>query len=343
MKVTSFTAYASSVGRPQRCSHLTRVGQAAVGVAIAVVVGLSHAQTPSFPNRPIHFVLGAPAGGGGDAVARVFSQHMAGTLKVPIIIDNKPGASGNIGADAVAKAAPDGYTVLFAYTGHTINPALYKALPFDTFKDFKPVAHLISAQSVLLVRDALPATTLRELVAAAKAKPEGLTFATLPGTIHFLAGKLLEQAAGVRFVMIGYKGTPPAMNDLAAGQVDFMFNTVLAAQPMIKSGKVRALAVTGKTRTRQLPGVPTATEAGFPELAAEGWYGILVPAATPPHIIEALNRAAQAALADPAVRERLAAMDATPIGGSPEAFDRFIRQEARRWEAVIRKAGISAE
>lgn len=328
----------------RKIRHLiTRIAQASVALSVCVVVGLTHAQTVSFPKRPIHFVLGAPAGGGGDAVARLFAQHMAGTLKVPIIIDNKPGASGNIGADTVAKAAPDGYTVLFAYTGHTINPALYKALPFDTFKDFKPVAHLISAQSVLLVRDALPATNLRELVAAAKGKAEGLTFATLPGTIHFLAGKLLEQAAGVKFVMIGYKGTPPAMNDLAAGQVDFMFNTVLAAQPMIKSGKVRALAVTGKTRTKQLPSVPTATEAGFPELAAEGWYGILVPAATPAPIVDALNRAAQAALADPVVREKLNGMDATPLGGTPEAFDRFIRQEAVRWESVIRKAGISAE
>lgn len=296
-----------------------------------------------YPSRTIRFVLGAPAGGGGDALARLFAQHMAATFKVGVIVDNKPGASGNIGADAVAKASPDGYTVLFAYTGHAINPALYKTLPFDTFKDFKPVAHLVSAQSVLLVRQGLAATNLRDLVGQAKAKPEGLSFATLPGTIHFLAGKLLEQTAGVRFVVVPYKGTPPALNDLASGQVDLMFNTVLAAQPMIKSGKVRALAVTGKTRTRQLPDTPTAIESGFPELAAEGWYGILVPAATPADVVESLSRAAQAALADPAVREKLAGMDVTPIGGTPDAFDRFIRQEATRWESVIRRSGISAE
>jgi tripartite-type tricarboxylate transporter receptor subunit TctC len=322
---------------------LLRIAQSLVGIAIVMTASLGHAQTNSYPSRPIRFVLGAPAGGGGDALARLFSQHMAITLKVPIVIDNKPGASGNIGADAVAKAPADGYTVLFAYTGHAINPALYKALPFDTFKDFKPVAHLVSAQSVLLVRNSLQTANLRELVTMAKAKPDGLSFATLPGTVHFLAGKLLEQTAGVRFVVVPYKGTPPALNDLASGQVDLMFNTVFAAQPMIKSGKVRALAVTGKTRTKQLPNVLTTTEAGFPELAAEGWYGILVPAATPAHIVEALNRAAQAALADSVVREKLAGMDTMPIGGTPETFDRFIRQEATRWEAVIRKAGISAE
>jgi tripartite-type tricarboxylate transporter receptor subunit TctC len=322
---------------------LTSIAKSSVGFAMGIAVSFGHAQTPSYPNRPIRFVLGAPAGGGGDALARLFSQHMAATLKVPIVIDNKPGASGNIGADMVAKSPADGYTVLFAYTGHSINPALYKALPFDPFKDFKPVAHLVSAQSVLLVRSSLPTANLHELVTLAKTKPDGLTFATLPGTVHFLAGKLLEQTAGVRFVVVPYKGTPPALNDLASGQVDLMFNTVLAAQPMLKTGKVRALAVTGKTRTRQLPSVETATEAGFPELAAEGWYGILVPAATPTPIVEALNRAALAALADPAVRERLASMDTMPIGGTPEAFDRFIRQEAKRWEGVIRKAGISAE
>lgn len=297
----------------------------------------------AYPSRPIRFVLGAPAGGGGDALARLFAQHMAATLKATVVVDNKPGASGNIGTDAVAKSAADGHTVLFAYTGHAINPALYKSLPFDTFKDFKPVAHLVSAQSVLLVRNTLPATNLRELVAQAKTAADGLSFATLPGTIHFLAGKLLEQTAGVRFVVVPYKGTPPALNDLASGQVDLMFNTVLAAQPMIKSGKVRALAVTGKARTRQLPDVPTAIESGFPELAAEGWYGILVPAATPAEVVDALNRAAQAALADPVVREKLASMDVTPVGGTPDVFDRFIRQEAARWGVVIRRSGISAE
>lgn len=296
-----------------------------------------------YPSKPIRFVLGAPAGGGGDALARLFAQHMAGTLKATIIVENRPGASGNIGADAVAKAAGDGHTVLFAYTGHAINPGLYKSLPFDTFKDFKPVTHLVSAQSVLLVNPSMPAAGLRELVAMAKAKPDGMSFATLPGTVHFLAGKLLEQTAGVRFVVVPYKGTPPAMNDLASGQVDLMFNTVMAAQSMVKAGKLRALAVTGKTRTKQLPDVPTAAEAGFPELSAEGWYGILVPAGTPAEVVGALNRAAQLALADPAVRDKLASLDATPIGGTPEAFDRFIRQEATRWESVIRRAGISAE
>ena len=316
-------------------------------VAAAMLVGTAAPMVAlaadAYPSRPIRFVLGAPAGGGGDALARLFAQHMATTLKATIVVENKPGASGNIGADTVAKAPADGHTVLFAFTGHAINPALHKTLPFDTLKDFKPVAHLVSAQSVLLVRDSLPATNLRELVAQAKAKPEGLNFATLPGTIHFLAGKLLEQTGGVRFVVVPYRGTPPALADLAAGQVDLMFNTVLAAQPAIKTGKVRALAVTGKTRTRQLPDVPTAIESGFPELAAEGWYGILVPAATQPDVVAALNRAAQAALADPAVREKLAGMDVTPIGGTPDAFDRFIRQEAARWEAVIRRAGITAE
>jgi tripartite-type tricarboxylate transporter receptor subunit TctC len=312
-------------------------------VFCAAATTISAKATEPYPSRSVRFVLGAPAGGGGDALARLFAQHMAGTLKATVVVDNKPGASGNIGADFVAKAPADGHTVLFAYTGHAINPALYKTLPFDTFKDFKPVAQLVSAQSVLLVRQALPAVNLRELVAQAKAKPDGLSFATLPGTVHFLAGKLLEQTAGVRFVVVPYKGTPPALNDLAAGQVDLMFNTVLAAQPMIKGGKVRALAVTGKARSRQLPDVPTAIEAGFPELAAEGWYGILVPAATPANVVEALNRAALAALADPAVREKLAGMDVTPMGGTPEAFDRFIRQEAARWEGVIRRSGISAE
>jgi tripartite-type tricarboxylate transporter receptor subunit TctC len=296
-----------------------------------------------YPNRPIRFILGAPAGGGGDVFARLFAQHMAATMKANIIVENKPGASGNIGADTVAKAPADGYTVLFAYTGHSINPSLFKSLPFDTLKDFAPVAHLLSAQSTLLVRQSLPANNMRELVALAKAKPESLSFATLPGTIHFLAGKLLEETAAVRLVVVPYKGTPPALNDLAAGQVDMMFNTVIAAQPMLKTGKVRAIAVTGKTRTKQLPDVPTTTEAGFPELAAEGWYGILVRTGTPVEMVLALNRAALAALADPLIRDKLAGMDVTTVGGTPEAFDRFIRQETARWGGVIKRAGITAE
>jgi tripartite-type tricarboxylate transporter receptor subunit TctC len=297
----------------------------------------------AYPNRPIRFVLGAPAGGGGDALARLFSQHMAATLKTSIIVENRPGASGNIATDQVAKATPDGYTVLFAYTAHAINPALYKALPFDTFKDFKPVVQLASAQSVMLINPAVPVATLSDFVILAKNKPGGLNFGTLPGTVHFLAGKLLEQTAGVRFVTVSYKGTPPAMNDLAVGQIDFMFNTVLAAQPMLKAGKVRALVVTGKSRAKQLPDIPSAAQAGFPELSAEGWYGLLVPAGVPSEVVSSLNRAATAALADPVVRDKLSAMDVTGIGGTSSDFDRFIRQEATRWEAVIRRGGISAE
>lgn len=322
------------------CKRRIALLAAAVGALGLPTVALA---AEPFPSRPIRFILGAPPGGGGDALARLFAQHMGATLGTTIVVDNRPGASGNIGADAVAKAAPDGHTVLFAYTGHAINPALHKSMPFDTFKHFQPVAHLVSAQSVLLVKPSLNVRSVSDLVAMAKAKPEGLSFATLPGTIHFLAGKLLEQSAGVRFVVVPYKGTPPAMNDLASGQVDLMFNTVAAAQAMVKSGKVRALAVTGKSRASQLPDVPTSGEAGYPELAAEGWYGILVPAGTPSEVVIALNRAALATVADPAVQAKLASMDATPIGSTPEAFDRFIRQQHARWSEVIRRAGINAE
>ena len=301
------------------------------------------AQAPAYPSKPIRIIVGTPAGGGGDTIARLLSEPAGAALGRPLVIDNRPGAGGNIGADLVAKAAPDGYTLLLAYTGHVINPGLYKKLPFDPVKDFPPVMMLARNQSVLIVKPGLSARTLPEFLALAREKPGKLTLAALPGSSQHLAGELMKSMAGVDILTVPYRGNAAALNDLIGGQVDAMFSTVTVAAPFIKTGKVKALAMAGANRSSVLPDIPTVAEGGIPGFASEGWYGLLAPAGTPKAALDKIQAAFSKALQQASVKEALAAAGNEPANMPPEEFDRFIRREIPRWTDVIRRAKIEQE
>ena len=257
------------------------------------------------------------------------------------MIDNRAGAGGNIGADLVAKAPPDGYTLLFVYTGHVLNPSLYPKLPFDTVRDFAPVSLLATNESFLLVNPTVPAKSLAELIALAKKSPGKYTIGALPSSAQHLGSELFKLHAGIDLLFIPYKGNGPALTDLLGGQLDTAFNTVAITLPLVQSGKLRALAVAGERRSRLAPDVPTMMEAGLPGFAFSGWYGIVAPARTPDAIVKRLGQALVQIMKTPDIVERMAAMGNEPVGNTPAEFDKFIRDEIPKWGKVIRDAKIT--
>jgi tripartite-type tricarboxylate transporter receptor subunit TctC len=313
------------------------------GVIAACLLPIAaHAQAP-FPTKSIRLIVGSSAGGGGDILARTVAQKWTEMIGQQVIIDNRAGAGGNIGADLVAKAPPDGYTLLFAFTGHVINPSLYGKLPFDTVNDFSPITMLATNQTVVTVHPSVPAKNMKELIAVAKARPGKLNIASLPGSSQHLAGELFKSAAGIDIVFIPYKGNGPALNDLLGGQVDVMFNTMTLALPFIRAAKIRALAVTGESRSGLMPELPTVGESALPGYSSTGWYGILGPAKTPRDIVTRLNQSLVKTLADPALRERLQNAGNETVGNTPEQFDAFIRAEIPKWAKVVKESGAKPE
>jgi tripartite-type tricarboxylate transporter receptor subunit TctC len=294
-----------------------------------------------YPSKPIRLIVGSSAGGGGDTFARVTAQAAAGVLGQQIIIDNRAGAGGNIGADLVAKAPPDGYTLLFAYTGHVLNPSLYPKLPFDTVRDFAPVSLLATNESLLLVHPSIPAKSLTELIALAKKNPGKYTMGALPSSAQHLGSELFRFKAGIDVLFIPYKGNAPALTDLMAGQLDMAFNTIAITLPLIQAGKLRALAAAGEHRSRLMPDLPTMSEAGLPGFSFFGWYGIVAPARTPAAVITRLNQAFVQVVKSPDVAERAAALGNEPVGSTPAEFDKFIREEIPKWSKVIKDARIT--
>ena len=258
-----------------------------------------------------------------------------------IIIDNRAGAGGNIGADLVAKAPPDGYTLLFVFTGHVLNPTLYPKLPFDTVRDFAPVSLLATNESVLVVHPGVPAKSLAELIALAKKNPGKYTIGALPSSAQHLGSELFKLKAGVDLLFIPYKGNGPALTDLLGGQLDMAFNTVAITLPLMQAGKLRALAAAGERRSKLVPDLPTMQEAGLPGFSFFGWYGIVAPARTPDAIVKRLHQAFVQVMKSPDILERVAAMGNEPVAGTPAEFDKFIRDEIPRWGKVIRDAKIS--
>ena len=320
------------------------------GSAWAVMCGLAlmflcigAAPAQSYPTKPIRLIVGSPAGGGGDTVARTVTQPLAEMLGQPIVVENRPGAGGNIGADVVAKAPPDGYTLLLAFTGHVINPGLYAKLPFDTVRDFAPVTMLATNQTVLVVHPSVPAKTVKDLIALARAKPGKFTAGSLPGSSQHLAGELFKSMAKLDLLFIPYKGNSQALTGLMSGEVDVMFNTMTIVQPHVRSGKMRALAVTGKSRSQLMPEVPTIAEAALPGFSSVGWYGIIAPAKTPDAVTEKLHQSLTKILESADVRQRLVAMGNEPVGTRPKEFDAFIKEEIPRWSKVILDAKIKLE
>ncbi len=298
-----------------------------------------------YPHKPLRLIVPFAPGGGNDTVARAIAQSAGASLGQPVVVDNRPGAGGMLGAQLAAKSPPDGYTLFLGGVGsHAVNPSLHARLPYDPVKDFAPITLIASAPSVLVVHPSLPARTLAEFTALAKTSPGRINYASNGnGSSAQLAAVLYESMAGVRMVHVPYKGLAPALVDLLAGEVQAMFSSVVAIVPNIKAGRLRALAVTGKRRAALLPEVPTLDESGVPGYEAGSWYGILAPAGTPQAIVVKLHEAIARALAQPEVRERLVSEGAEVIGSTPEAFAAHITAELARMGKLIRDAGIRME
>src|SRR5436309_9427083 len=311
-------------------------------LAIVLLCTATLAGAQQFPAKPLHLIVPFPPGGGNDTVARAIAQQISPELGQPVVIDNRPGAGGSVGAELAAKAAPDGYTLFLAGVGsHVVNPNLHKKLGYDPLKDFAPITLIASAPSVLVVNPSVPARTIAEFTAYARANPGKLNYASNGnGSAAQLAAAMYETMAGVRMVHVPYKGIAPAMTDLMSGEVQLMFGTVVALVPHIQAGKLRALAVTSRKRSALLPDLPTLAESGLPDYEAGSWYGILAPAGTPREVIERLHGAMVKALKQPDVAKRLAAEGAEVIGSTPEEFAAHIKSELARVGDVVRAAGI---
>ena len=304
----------------------------------------STAKEPAYPARPIRFIVPQPPSGTVDILARIIGQKLAEALGQPVVIDNRPGASGTVGSDLVAKARPDGYTILMTLTSHTTTPSMYAKLPYDAIKDFAPVSMVTSAPLILLVNPAVPARNVKELIALAKSKPGQLNFtAAAIGSGGHLAGELLKAMGGFRATYVNYRGTGPAIVALLANEVQFMFAGLLPAQVQIKASKLRAIAVTSAKRSALVPDLPTVAESGLPGFEVIGWYGVLAPARTPPAIVRRLNTEIVRVLGLHDVREQIIGQGAEVVGDTPEQFEAFLEADIARWAPVIKASGARAE
>jgi tripartite-type tricarboxylate transporter receptor subunit TctC len=313
----------------------------ALGVA---VMPAAPATAQDYPSRPIRFIVPYPPAGGTDVVARILVEPLGNVLGQTIIIDNRGGAAGNLGTDLAAKAPADGYNILFTLSSHTINPKLYDKLPFDVEKDFVPISLAALIPQILVVHPSVPANTVKELIALAKANPGKLNYASVgTGSPGHIAGELFKLKAGVDIVHVPYKGGGPAVVDTIGGQVQLLFVSMPAAWQHVKAGKLKAIAVTSAKRSVAAPDVPTIAESGIPDYVVDSWYGALAPAKTPPAAVAKLNAAFVKVLDDPQVRERLLAQGAEAAPSTPAEFDRVIRDELQKWEFVIRSARIKPE
>ena len=324
-----------------------RIQSAAVAALFAytaIFAGSSLAQT-AYPAKAIRYVVPFPAGGPLDIVARAIGQELNKSWGQAVVIDNRPGAGGNIGADLVAKAPADGYTILMgAVSTHAINVTLYNKLPYDPIRDFAPVTLITSVPNVLVVHPSVPANNVKELIALAKSRPGQLNFASgSTGSAGHLAGELFNSMAGVRMTHIPYKGAAPAVVDLMAGHVSLMFDNMSSALPNIKATRVRALAVTTLKRSPLLPQLPTISDAGLRGFDIATWFGIFAPAGTPPDIVARLNGEIVRILHTPEMKERLALLGAEPIGNKPDEFAAFVRAEIPKYAKVIQASGARAD
>jgi len=298
-----------------------------------------------WPSKPVRFIVPFAAGGGADVTARVISEPLAKLLGQPVIVENKSGAGGNIGTNLVAKAAPDGYTMLFAYEGPISMVQFYsKELPFNPRQDFSAVSRVADAPLVLVVNKDLPVNNVSELIAYSKAHPQKLFYGSsgLGGTTH-LVGEIFNQQTGTSFKHVPYKGGAPAMTDLVGGQTQFQFATIPSAIPYIQSGKIRPLAVLSTDRFELLPEVPTLEEAGVSGIEINNWYGIMLPANTPAAIVERLNAALVETLQDPAVRSRFTQVGLVSKSNSPSEFSEFIKRDMTKWETIFKDINIALD
>jgi tripartite-type tricarboxylate transporter receptor subunit TctC len=327
---------------------LARTTLGALGTAIlagAFTATAARAEAP-YPNKPVRIVVPYAPGGPNDIVARLLAEKLTQLNGQTFLVENRPGGGSNIGAEAVAKAAPDGYTLLIAATSHSINMTLFpkENLKYDLLRDFAPVSLLMTGPLVLVVNPSLPAKNLKEFVALAKSKPGKLTYGSSGnGASTHLAGEMLNQSAGLQTIHVPYKGSGPALTDLMGGQIDFMVDTMISSMPFITSNKVRALAVTGKARSPVLPGVPTVAEQGYPGFEAVAWIGMLAPAKTPPEVVAKLNAEIKKILESPDVKGRLATQGFTAESQRPEVFGAYMKNEVQKWGAIVKSANVKVE
>lgn len=318
--------------------------------SFAVLVSQAVLAADPYPSKPIRLVVPFAAGGTTDILARAVAAELARLPGWNVVVDNKPGAGGNIGADIVAKAAPDGYTLLMGTVGtHGINQSLYGKLPFDPIKDFAPITEVAAVPNVLVLNPAFAQQnkidSVKDLIAYARANPGKLNMASSGnGTSIHLAGELFKTQTRTFMVHFPYKGSGPALTDLAGGTMQVMFDNLPSSMALIRSGKLKALAVTSARPSPALPGVPTVAQAaGLPQYEASSWFGMLAPAGTPPDIVHRIQQEVAKALGAPAVRERLQAQGAEPVGSTPEQFAAFIRAETAKWARVVKDSGAKVD
>ncbi|HET9471002.1 MAG TPA: tripartite tricarboxylate transporter substrate binding protein [Usitatibacter sp.] len=310
----------------------------------AAAPALAQPAGESYPSKPIRLILPFPPGGGTDILGRIIAERLTTQLGQPVVIENRGGAGGNVGAEAAAHSAPDGYTLVLVAPSLAISPSLYTKLNYDPVKDFAPVSLVGSVPNVMVINPEVPARNLAEFIALAKSKPGGMNFGSGgPGTSNHLAGELFNIEAGVKLVHVPYKGVNLAMNDVIAGQVQLVVIGIPAALPFIRAGRLRALAVVAPKRLAALPDVPTVAEAGLPNYEVTTWYGVLAPAGTPKPIVARLNAEIVRVMHAPDLQERFAATGTEPRTSTPEEFAEFIRQEMAKWGKVVRQAGLKAD
>jgi tripartite-type tricarboxylate transporter receptor subunit TctC len=316
----------------------------ALACVLSFAAPLAAQAQAAYPDKPIRFVVPYPPGGGTDVVARIVQPRLQALLGQNIVIDNRGGAGGSLGTENVAKAQPDGYTVLFTLSSHTINPAIFPKLPYDTIKDFEPVGLVASLPQLLAAAPNLQVRSVADLVAQAKAAPDKFSFASVGnGSPGHLAGELMVLRTGAKMAHIPYRGGGPAVTDVMGGQVPLIWVSIPAAAAQVKAGKLHALAVSTVKRSPAFPDVPTMQEAGVPDFEVDSWYAMLVPAKTPRAIIDKLNKALNTVLAEPAVRAQLLDQGADAVGGTPEALGKVIAAEIPKWMKLAKDANIKAD
>jgi tripartite-type tricarboxylate transporter receptor subunit TctC len=313
----------------------------AVGIAAALIAGSALAQ---YPDRTTRIIVPFAPGGGTDIVARLLAQNLAEALGKPVVVENRPGAAGNIGTEAVARAAPDGYTLLMAGTATSVNVTMFRKLQFDTLKDLTPISVIATVPLVVAVYPGVPVNSIKELIALAKEKPGQLNYSSGGlGTANHLGGELFKEVAGVNIVHIPYKGGGPALNDLIAGHVQLQFGTVASMRDFVKTGRLRGLATTGTVRSPSFPDLPTIAEAGAPGAEVTAWYGVMAPTGTPQPILDRLNVEISKIIRKPEMLEALKVQGADPVGGSIEDATRYFRGEVEKYGRVVKANNLYAD
>ena len=319
--------------------------KALFSTALVFMAATTSVPAQQYPAKAVRMIVGFPAGGTSDIMARLTGQKLSEAWGQTFIIDNRPGAGGNIGTELVAKAAPDGYTLLVS-PGSTLtsNPAVYSKVPFDTVRDFAPVTIIAGVPNALVVHPSLPVANVKELIALAKSRPGQLAYAsTGAGQSTHLSAELLKTSAGINLIHVPYKGSAPALTDIVAGQVSVMFDNLPSVLPFIKSGRLKPLAVSSAARSRALPEIPTVAESGVPGFDVTVWFAVLAPAATPRDIVNRLNTEVVKAINTSDMRQRLAQQGADPIGNTPEEFSAVIKRDLAKWAKVVKDANIKLD